>query len=91
MMFLNIYDLIKFRQASSLTKWKGSPISWDQYYCVMQYFDYLQDTYNIHETFVKVPQSHYIHNKVVKFVLSQDRQKKIPNYFQNLKQFCINW
>ena len=33
----------------------------------MQYFDYLQDTYNIHETFVKVPQSHYIHNKVVKF------------------------
>ena len=53
----------------------------------MQYFDYLQDTYNIHETFVKVPQSHYIHNKVVKFDLSQDRQKKkkIPNYFQNLK------
>ena len=59
----------------------------------MQYFDYLQDTYNIHETFVKVPQSHYIHNKVVKFDLLQDRQKKktIPNYFQNLKQFCINW
>ena len=55
----------------------------------MQYLD----SYNIHETFVKVPQSHYmyIHNKVVKFVLSQDRQKKLPNYFQNLKQFCINW
>ena len=53
----------------------------------MQYLD----SYNIHETFVKVPQSHHIHNKVVKFVLSQDRQKKIPNYFQNLKQFCINW
>ena len=46
----------------------------------MQYFDYLQDTYNIHETFVKVPQSHYIHNKVVKFDLSQDRQKKKKKY-----------
>ena len=53
----------------------------------MQYFDYmyLQDTYNIHETFVKVPQSHYIHNKVVKFVLSQDRQKKITQLFSKLE------
>ena len=57
----------------------------------MQYFDYLQDTYNIHETFVKVPQFHYIHNKVAKlFCHKIDKKKKLPNYFQNLKQFCIN-
>ena len=47
----------------------------------MQYLD----SYNIHETFVKVPQSHYIHNKVVKFVLSQDRQKKITQLFSKLE------
>ena len=98
MMFLNIYDLIKFRQASSLTQWYGSPISLDQYYCkkiwdAMQYLDYLQDTFTIFmiHNFVKVPQSHDIHNKVVQFVLSQDRQKIFPNYFQDLKHFCINW
>ena len=58
----------------------------------MQYFDYLQDTNNIHETFVKVPQSHYIHNKVVKLFCHKidKKKKKLPNYFQNLKQFCIN-
>ena len=56
----------------------------------MQYFDYLQDTYNIHETFVKVPQSHYIHNKVVKLFCHKIDKKKLPNYFRNLKQFCIN-
>ena len=47
----------------------------------MQYLD----SYNIHETFVKVPQSHYIHNKVVKFVLSQDRQKKNYPIFSKLE------
>ena len=43
----------------------------------MQYLDYLQDTLTIfmRHKFVKVPQSHFIHNKFVKFVLSQDRQK----------------
>ena len=43
----------------------------------MQYLDYLQDTLTIfmRHKFVKVPQSHFVHNKFVKFVLSQDRQK----------------
>ena len=51
----------------------------------MQYFDYLQDTYNIHETFVKVPQSHYIHNKVVKLFCHKIDKKKITQLFSKLE------
>ena len=51
----------------------------------MQYFDYLQDTYNIHETFVKVPQSHYIHNKVVKLFCHKIDKKKFTQLFSKLE------
>ena len=55
----------------------------------MQYFDYLQDTYNIHETFVKVPQSHYIHNKVVKlFCHKIDKKKNYPIIFKTGNSFA---